>query len=206
MSLNGVKEIFLKTGAPDPSDLPDTGYVYKWLEDEGGIPVYKYRDSSGTDGNIGVKGDAGPTGPGGPTGPAGPTGPTGPAGPMTVEAFISETGTVTLPNSTTKQAVYTDTVTITDDGNCFLDVSLAIRPHSTGNDMEFDIEFDGNVLSPVYAEEHKDTNAAQSVWRGQCLDLGNLLAGNYVMSLRFSKEATGGTAELKNYTAKVVRY
>jgi hypothetical protein len=125
---------------------------------------------------------------------------------MNVEAFISETATVTLPNSTTKQDIYTDSVTISATGDCFLDVSLAVKGHSTGNDMEFDIEFDGVILSPVYAEEHKDTNTAQSNWRSQCFDLGNIAAGTYDLTLRFSKEATGGTAQLKNYTAKVVRY
>ena len=139
-------------------------------------------------------------------GPSGPTGPQGPAGPMNVEAFISETGTVTLPNSTTKQDIYTDVVTISGSGNCFLDVSLAVSPHSTGTDMEFDILFDGNILSPQYVEEHKDSGTDQTMWRTQCLDLGNLAAGSYTMILRFSKEGTGGTAQLKNYTAKLVRY
>jgi hypothetical protein len=125
---------------------------------------------------------------------------------MNVEAFISETGTVTLPNSTTKQDIYTDVVTISGSGDCFLDISLAVGPHSTGTDMEFDILFDGNVLSPEYVEEHKDSGSDQSMWRSQCFDLGSLAAGSYTMILRFSKEGTGGTARLKNYTAKVVRY
>lgn len=142
----------------------------------------------------------------GPQGVQGIQGIQGPAGPMRVEALISETGTVTLPNSTVKQDIYTDPVTISGSGDCFLDISLAIRPHNASNDMEFDISFGGNILSPEYVEEHKDVSAAQSMWRSQCLDLGNLAAGTYTMILRFSKESTGGTAQLKNYTAKVVRY
>ena len=125
---------------------------------------------------------------------------------MNVEAFISETGTVTLPNTTTKTLIYSDSVTITATGDCFVDVSLAVKPHSTGNDMEFDVRFDGVILTPEYVEEHKDANTAQSMWRSQCLDLGNVAAGTYDLELFFSKEATGGTAQIKNYTAKVVRY
>lgn len=142
----------------------------------------------------------------GPQGPTGPQGPAGPTGPMNVEGFISETGTVTLPNSTTPSIVYTDSITISATGDCFLDVSLAVRPHSTGADMEFRVDFDGVTLNPLYAEEHKDTGAAQSLWRSQCFDLGNVAAGTYDLDLLFSKELTGGTAQLKNYTAKVVRY
>ncbi len=158
------------------------------------------------------KGDQGDTGPAGPQGPAGndgsdgAQGPQGPAGPMTVEAFISETGTVTLPNSTAKQDIYTDNVTISATGDCYLDISLAFKPHLTNSDAEFDIEFNNSVLTPEYVEEHKDSSNPQEVWRAQCLDLGNVAAGTYPLTLRFSKEATGGTAQLKNYTAKLVRY
>ena len=153
-----------------------------------------------------MKGDKGDKGDQGDPGPVGPQGPIGPSGPMTVEAFISETGTVTLPNTTTQTLIYSDSVTISGTGDCFLDVSLAVRPHSTGNDMEFTVEFDGTPLSTTYAEEHKDVSAAQSNWRSQCLNLGNVAAGTYSLDLFFSKEATGGTAQLKNYTAKLVRY
>lgn len=205
MALNGVTEIFLAS-PPTIGINPDTGYIFVWYEDELGDKVLKYRDSTGTDDYIGVTGPAGPQGPAGATGPQGPQGNVGPQGPMTVEAFISETSTVTLPNSTSKQDIYTDSVTISATGNCFLDISLAVKPHSTGNDMEFDIEFDGTVLSPEYVEEHKDSGTAQEMWRSQCLNLGNVAAGTYNLTLRFSKESTGGTAQLKNYTAKLVRY
>lgn len=152
------------------------------------------------------KGDQGDTGLQGTQGPQGIQGIQGPVGPMSVEAFISETGTVTLPNSKTKQDIYTNNVTISNTGNCFLDVSLAVKPYSAGSDMKFDIEFNGSVLTPLYREEHEDTNVNQSMWRSQCFDLGNVAAGTYPLTLRFSKEKTGGTARLKNYTAKLVRY
>lgn len=205
MALDGIEEVLLRTGAPS-GENPDTGYIYTWYELDSGDIILKGEKDDGTVVNIGVEGPQGPVGPQGPAGPAGPQGPAGPAGPMNVEAFISQPVTVTLPNSTTKQDIYTDVVTISADGPCYLDISLAVRPHSTGNDMEFDIEFDGNVLTPEYVEEHKDTSAVQSMWRSQCFDLGNLVAGNYNLNLRFSKETTGGTAQLKNYTAKLVRY
>jgi hypothetical protein len=153
-----------------------------------------------------LEGDAGPTGPQGIQGIQGVDGPQGPQGPMTVEAFISETATVTLPNSTTKQDIYIDVVNVSVTGPCFLDVSLAVRGHSTSSDMEFDIEFDGSVLDPQYVEEHKDSGTAQENWRSQCFDLGSVTNGNYTLTLRFSKESTGGTAQIKNYTAKLVRY
>lgn len=164
----------------------------KFIDDAGLVQTFK-----GDQGDQGIQGDQGVQG---------IQGVQGPQGPMNVEAFISETATVTLPNSTAKQDIYTNNVTISQTGNCFLDISLAVRPHSTGNDMEFDIEFNNSVLSPLYAEEHKDTGAAESMWRSQCFNLGNVAAGTYPLTLRFSKEQTGGTAQLKNYTAKLVRY
>ena len=185
-----------------PPSAPTVGRYRIWVDSTD--DEVKYIDDTGTVRTF--KGDQGDTGAQGPQGIQGIQGPAGPSGPMTVEAFISETSTVTLPNSTTKQDIYIDNVTIDATGNCFLDVSLAVRPHSTGNDMEFDIEFNNSVLTPLYAEEHKDTNVAQSMWRSQCFNLGNVAAGTYPLVLRFSKEATGGTAQLKNYTAKLVRY
>jgi len=180
------------SGAPGGGLGNDDDY---YLDTDNGDVYQKQLGSWGVVGNIE-----------GPQGPQGNDGPIGPAGPMNVEAFISETGTVTLPNSTTKQVVYTDSVTIGSTGDCFLDVSLAVKPHSTNNDMEFDILFDGNLINPIYAEEGKDQSNPASNWRSQCFSLGNVAAGTYDLDLRFSKETTGGTAQLKNYTAKVVRY
>jgi len=188
---------------PVRSTHPDTPITNRLkLYNLNGVPYYKLDNGSENT----LKGDQGDVGPTGATGPQGPQGIQGPTGPMNVEAFISETGTVTLPNSTTKSVIYTNSVTISATGDCFLDISLAVRPHANINDMEFDIEFDGNILTPEYAEEHKEVDTAQSLWRSQCFDLGNVAAGTYDLNLRFSKEAPGGTAQLKNYTAKLVRY
>lgn len=152
------------------------------------------------------KGDQGDQGIQGAQGDQGIQGAQGPQGPMNVEAFISETATVTLPNTTTATVVYSDTINFSGVGDAFVDISLAVRNHSNNNDMEFFVRFDGVILTPEYIEEHKDNSAAQSLWRAQCFDLGNVSAGNHTLELLFSKEQAGGTAQLKNYTAKVVRY
>lgn len=183
---------------------PSVGRVKRYIYDTGSAQEPYYMGEDGIPHTM--IGDTGPQGIQGIQGNQGIQGVPGPTGPMNVEAFISEASTVTLPNTTTKTTIYTDSVTISQSGDCFLDISLAVRPHSTGNDMEFDLEFNGNILTPVYAEEHKDTGSAESMWRSQCFSLGNVSAGTYNLSLRFSKEATGGTAQLKNYTAKLVRY
>jgi len=176
----------------------------KYIDDLGVIRTFK--GIQGIQGNDGVDGVDGVDGAQGVQGIQGIQGIQGPQGAMTVEALISETALVTLPNTATKTIVYSDPITITSTGACYLDISLAIKPHNASNDMEFDLQFDGVTLSPTYAEEHKDISAAQSMWRSQCIDLGIVTAGTYNLDLRFSKEVTGGTAKLKNYTAKVVRY
>lgn len=190
---------------PKRSSIPDspTPNRYKIYVDSSDDEV-KYIDELGVVRTF--KGDKGDQGDQGPVGPQGPQGIQGPTGPMNVEALVSEKSTVTLPNSTSFNLVYSDTVTVSAAGNLFLDVSLAIKPHSTGNDMIFEIDFDGVTQTPDYTEEHKDTNSAQSMWRSQCIPLGFFSAGTYDLELYFRKEATGGTAQLKNYTAKVVRY
>lgn len=163
-----------------------------------------------TDGQTGLttllKGDKGDQGDVGPVGPQGPQGNVGPAGPMTVEGVADEQGTVTLPNTTTKTVIYSDTFNVSATGNCYLVVSLAARPHAASNDMEFDIDLGGNILVPEYVEEGKDNSAAQSAWRSYTFPVGNIAAGNIDCDLRFSKETTGGTAQLKGYSAFLVRY
>lgn len=173
-----------------------------WVD--GADDEVKYTDDLGVTKTF--KGDTGSQGIQGVQGVQGIQGNVGPTGPMNVEGFVSETGTVTLPNSTAFSLVYTDSITISASGNCFLDVSLAVKPHNASNDMEFELDFDGVTLSPTYVEEHKDLSASQSHWRSQCIDLGFVSAGVYDLDLYFSKESAGGTAQLKNYTAKVVRY
>ena len=163
-----------------------------------------------TDGQTGLttllKGDKGDQGDVGPIGPQGPQGNVGPVGPMNVEGVADEQATVTLPNTTTKTVIYSDTFNVSATGNCFLIVSLAVRGHSTGNDYEFDIDLDGNILVPDMAEEAKDTAAAASNWRTFVFPVGSISAGNIDCDLRFSKEQTGGTAQVKGYSAILVRY
>jgi len=196
---------FQKQNEPD---TPASGKLRFYGDLSTGEPYYK-TDAGVAQSLIGPQGDTGPQGPQGPAGndgADGAPGPVGPAGPMTVDFFNSRTATVTLPNSTAKQTIYTDNVTIGATANVFLLVSLASRSYSASSDMEYDIEFDGNVIQPEYIEEHKDSSTAQENWRMAMLDLGNLAAGTYVMNLRFSKENTGGTAQIKGYTTAVVRY
>lgn len=152
------------------------------------------------------KGDQGDQGVQGPQGNTGPQGIQGPEGPMKVEGFVSETGTVTLPNATNPTQIYSDTITISDTGNCFVDISLSVKPHSGNNDYEFQVQWNGSFVLPALIEEGKDQSNAESNWRMQTLDLSNVAAGTYTLALFFSKELLGGTAQLKNYTAKVVRY
>jgi hypothetical protein len=220
---DGTVNFPLRTSHPS---APSVGRVKEYNYDDGGgaiEPYYMLSDGvprtrigdtgpqgiqgvQGIQGDQGIQGIQGDDGPQGVQGIQGTQGIQGPAGPMSVEALISETATVTLPNSTTFQLIYADNVTISNTGNCFLDISLAISPHNVSSDMRFELEFDGVTLAPVYTEEHKDTSGAQSMWRSQCFDLGNVAAGTYPLELFFSKESAVGTAQIKNYTAKLVRY
>ena len=136
-------------------------------------------------------------GPTGATGPAGPAGPQGPQGPVALE-FVDENSTlITMPDSTAKNVVRTWSVTLSQTADYEFDLIVAMRPHSTGNDMEWDTEFDGTLVGNAPAEEHKDVSAAQAHNRPFGGQLGNVAAGTYDFDLRFSKEATGGTAQLK---------
>lgn len=194
-----------------PPDSPTVGRYKIWVDS--GDDEVKYTNESGTTQTF--KGDQGDTGPQGPQGPAGndgadgadgAQGPQGPAGPMNVEGFVSETTTVTLPSALGLNVIYTDTINFSAQGDAFLDISLASRPYGAADDMEYYVRWDGVILTPSYIEEHKDSSAVQSNWRSQCFDLGNVTAGNHTLELLFEREDTGGTAQLKNYTAKAVRY
>lgn len=185
-------------------DTPTSGRVKFYAYDDGASvePYYKLDDGSENT----LKGPQGDQGIQGVQGIQGIQGEIGPTGPMTVEAIFSFTGTATLPNVTNKQVVISNTANISATGDCFLMVSLAYKGHSGNNDMEFDIQFDGNILLPEFAEEPKDQSNPQSNWRTFNFDLGNVTAGNKALNLRFSKETAGGTAQLKGYTAILIRY
>lgn len=184
---------------------PATGRVKFYTFDDGSgtvEPYYKLDDGSENT----LKGPQGDQGTQGIQGDPGPQGVPGPAGPMNVEGFISETGTATLPNVTNPQQVYSDSITISSAGDCFVDISIAVKPHAGNNDYEFRVQWDGSFLLPILIEEGKDQSNDQSNWRSQTLDLGSVSAGTYTLALFFNKESASGTAQIKNYTAKVVRY
>lgn len=201
MSLNGVKELLV---ASDPTGInPEVGCIFKWVEIDGPDYVYKGKDSNGTVFNIGVKGDAGTQGIQGiqgiqgDAGLDGATGAEGPAGPTALAHKLTNTSTTTLPNTTTKTFIDGITFNVPSTGDYVMTAKISFRPHSTGNDMEWGWRLDNNVLDDLQAEEHKDTNATQIVGRGFQIDLGTLAPGNHDLDLYFSKEATGGTAQLK---------
>ena len=125
---------------------------------------------------------------------------------MSVEGTNFFTGTATLPNVTNPQTVITDTFNVSTTGDCFLMISLAYKGHATNNDMIFDVQFDGNILIPESREESKDAGNQQSIYRSFTFGLGSVSSGNKVINLRFSKEIAGGTAQLKGFTAILVRY
>lgn len=186
-------------------DTPTTGRVKLYTFNDGGgnkEPYYKLDDGSENT----LKGDQGDQGIQGIQGPQGIQGIQGPVGPMNVEGVADEQATVTLPNTTTKTVIYSDTFNVSATGNCMLIVSLAIKPHAANNDYEFDIDLGGTILSPVMAEEGKDSSNAESHWRSFTFPLGSIPSGNIVCSLRFSKEIAGGTTQLKGYSAFLIRY
>lgn len=173
----------------------------KYTDDLGATNTFK-----GDQGDQGIQGIQGTPGVDGVDGATGPQGATGAQGPTSYDTVIVNNTLVTLPNSTAKTVIYSDTVNVAANGECVLMVSLAVRPHAAANDMEFDLEYDGGILAPDYAEEHKDSSAPQSHWRTYIFPLGAQTSGNKTLDLRFSKESTGGTAQLKGYTAILVRY
>ena len=125
---------------------------------------------------------------------------------MTVEGIFSFTGTATLPDVTNPQTVLTTTFNVSAAGDCFLLVSLAFKGHAVNNDMIFDIQFDSGILIPESREEPKDVSNQQSNWRTYAYKIDSVSTGNKVLNLRFSKEIAGGNAQLKGFTAILVRY
>lgn len=191
---------------PERSTNPDTPTANRVkLYNLNGEPYY-ITDTGASFPLKGTDGTNGTNGIDGTNGTNGIDGAMGPAGPMMVEGVADEQATVTLPNTTTKTVIYSDTFNVSATGNCFLIISLAVRGHSTGGDYEFDVDFGGNILTPDMAEEAKDIDVASSNWRSFTFPVGSIPAGNIDINLRFSKEQTGGTAQLKGYSAILVRY
>jgi len=177
----------------------------------------KYTDDIGVTRTFkGEKGDTGDTGPQGiqgiqgdpgVDGADGADGATGPIGPMNVEHIVNDAPYITLPNSASFQFILGETFNVSGTGNCFLDFSMALTPHSTNSDMRFELYIDGNYIDIENSEEYQELDSAQAMWRSYTgLILGSLSAGNHTINLYFRKEATGGTAILKHYSMKVVRY
>lgn len=175
-------------------DTPPTGTWTLSPKSDG----YYQKDSNGNEETLkGDKGDTGDTGDTGPQGPQGDVGPAGPAGPVAVLFKEDDDTVLTLPNTTTPQNVFSRSVNFLTTAEYVMQVMVAVRPFSTSNDMEFFWELDGTQVGADYVEEHKDSNTAQSNLRNWQIDLGSVSAGTKDIDLYFSKESTGGTAQLR---------
>lgn len=201
MSLNGIKELFI--GAEPVGINPEVGCIFKWIEFDGSDYEYKGKDSNGVVFSIGVEGAQGPQGIQGiqgiqgNDGSDGAVGPQGPAGPVSLAEKWLLTSTITLPNTTTKTFVDGITFNVPSDGEYVYTGKISYRPHNASNDVEFDLRLDNVVLPDDQVEEGKDANTAQKNGRPFQGELGVLTSGVHDLDLYFSKEATGGTAELK---------
>lgn len=203
--LPGIVDWPLRTTHPT---APEPGRVFTYTYDDGAgskEPYFMLNDAIPRR-VVGATGPQGPQGDQGDKGDTGDTGPQGPAGAMTVEGVVFETTDVTLPNSTAKQTIYSNVINHSTTGDCYLLLGVAYKGYSASSDMEFDVEYDGQIIDPEIIEEPKDTSTAQSHPRTFPYGLGAITSGPKTINLRFSKEATGGTAVLKAYTAIVVRY
>lgn len=177
----------------------------KYTDSTGSTNLFK--GSKGDTGDTGATGATGDTGPAGQDGVDGQDGATGPIGPMNVEFLVNNTPYITLPNSTSMTYVTEQSFTVSGTGECYLDFSMGLKPNSSSNDMRFELYIDGQYISLGFVEEFKDSSTAQEIWRTYTgMRLNSLSAGSHTITLYFSKEQTGGTAILKTYSMKVVRY
>lgn len=187
---------------------PSIGRSRWYISSVDGEP--KYLDDQGVErsfiGQQGPPGQDGQDGGIGPQGPVGLQGPAGPAGGMAVEGVIIKDFNVTLPDSTAKQVIFGDNFTMSAPGQVYLMVTMAYKPHSSGNDVEFGLRLNGVDINPAQIEEHKDSSNDQSPWRTACIPVGSLPSGSNNLQLRFSKESSGGSAVLRYYSVIVVRY
>lgn len=206
----------------EPTGNAPTGKTYFWMGNDGHLFT---KDDAG---NVIDQGEAGPQGVQGEQGIQGPQGAqgiqgiqgvqgiqgddglqgdTGPVGPMVTEFLVNNTPYITLPNSTSMSFVLDQSFSVSGTGECYLDFSMGLKAHSASNDMEFEVYIDGQYINIGFAEEFKDSSTAQECWRSYTgMRLNSLSAGSHTIALYFSKEQTGGTAVLKTYSMKVVRY
>jgi hypothetical protein len=173
---------------------------------QGPIGLTGPQGDQGPQGNQGIQGDQGPQGIQGPQGLQGIQGPQGPQGPVELVFVLDVDTAVTLPDTSTKTSLGVIPVNFPTTGDYLFQAMISIRPHSTGNDMEFDWRLDGTQFGPEYVEEHKDTASQQSNLRMFQANLAGQIAGNKSLELFFSKESTGGTAQLKYVSIAIWRY
>ena len=194
--LNGLTELFL-AGDPGAGIVPEAGFIFKWIERTSPTEVVlRYKDENGLVANIGVIGPQGPAGVG-TQGPQGIQGIQGPVGPMELVAVDTLTTAVTLTDSTNFNLFRTFSIPVAVPGDYIMMGVYSVRPHSAGNDMRFEWDFDGVTIAPTGVEEHKDSSAAQEHLRPIQYNFGTLAAGTFDFEWYFAKEATGGTAQVK---------
>lgn len=196
---------FIKQNEPS---TPATDRVRIYVDQSTGEPYYKddagvAQTLVGADGPQGIQGIQGEPGQ---DGSPGQTGATGAPGPTNVDYINSRTATLTLPNTTTFQTVYSDNITAQANGDYILSISIATRPHTATSDVLYRLVLNGVTILPTYAEEHKDASPAQSMYRTFNFNLGTQAAGTYPLELQFSKESAGGTSQIKGYTVILWRH
>jgi len=201
----------------NPPQSPNVGRYKIWVDSNDGLVKFTdengvtgtFQGSEGPQGPQGLQGLQGPQGPQGPQGTQGIQGEVGPQGPQGIQGpqgavdltYVADVDAIiTLPNTTTKTSLGAVSVNFPTTGNYLFQAMIAVRPHSTNSDMEFDWRLGGVQFGAEYAEEHKESVAPQSNLRMFQADLGNIIAGNLDLELFFSKETAGGTAQL-NYTS-----
>lgn len=204
---DGTINFPVRTSHPSP---PTTGRVLRYVFDDGagnkepffmlddGVPrtLIGPEGPAGSDGTDGADGADGATGP---QGPQGIQGVQGPAGPTELVFFVQDEFNTNLPNTATFTLARSLPFNAPANGQYIMQATIAVKPHSTGNDMIFEWDLNGSLIgrSQMYTEEHKDTNANQSMLRPFQINLGNLSSGTNTLELFFRKEATGGSAQIK---------
>ena len=164
-----------------------------WYEEDSAGNIRKLEGEQGAQGIQGVAGNDGVDG------DIGPVGPQGSAGATELIAIDTLTVPVTLPDTSTYSQVRNFLFNVSSSGQYVMQAVTGIRPHNASNDMRFEWDLNGSLLSPsdYYSEEHKDLTTQQSILRPHQFDLGTLSVGSNQLELYFRKESTGGTAQLK---------
>jgi hypothetical protein len=93
--------------------------------------------------------------------------------------------------------VYNAPFSVPTSGNYVVTAKISGRPSSTSADMEYDWRLDGSVQPDDSVREYKDSGSDQKVGDYFQMDLETIAPGSHDLDLYFSKENTGGTAQLK---------